>query len=222
MLTLEVLLAVLVLALLDSVNPSALLVTMHLLPKSRATSRVLSYLAGVFTAYFLAGVALVLGIDALVEFATDVGEHPIAYGLQGLVGALMLGWSIFTPSAAAAPGQARVPRIDRARGYFLLGVTVTGIELSTALPYVAAIGLLATAGVPFEQSVPVLFAYNLVFVLPPLLLLLTYRVGKERLGERYDALQGRLQRQARTTYVWVVGIVGFVLLVDSLAFFSVI
>lgn len=222
MLTLAVLLAVFALALLDSVNPSALLVTMHLLPKSRATSKVLAYLAGVVTAYFLAGVVLVLGVDALVELAAGVGEHPLAYGLQGLVGALMLAWSVFTPNADAATGQARVPRVERPREYFVLGVTVTGVELSTALPYVAAIGILVTAGVPVEQSIPILLAYNLVFVLPPLVLLVTYRVAKERLGERYDGLQKRLQREARTTFVWIVGIVGFVLLVDSLAYFGVI
>lgn len=58
--------------------------------------------------------------------------------------------------------------------------------------------------------------YNLIFVLPPLVLL----VGHLALGRRADLVLGRLRdrlgRAAREGFLWLLGLVGFFLLGDAL------
>ena len=80
------LVAVFGLALIDSVNPSAIAVTLYLLLTGRSyTSRVLTYLAAVLSSYLLIGMLLILGLDAIWDYLYS----PAAYAVQGVVGALM-------------------------------------------------------------------------------------------------------------------------------------
>ena len=61
-----------------------------------------------------------------------------------------------------------------------------------------------------------LFADNLIFVLPPLALLALCRFLSERHRGLLDRLRARL-RHSRETLRWIVGIIGFLLRADSLA-----
>ena len=53
----------------------------------------------------------------------------------------------------------------------MLGVSVTAMELPTAIPYFAAIALISEAGLPIRAWAPLLGVYNVIFVLPPIALL---------------------------------------------------
>jgi cytochrome c biogenesis protein CcdA len=204
------------LALLDSINPSALAVTLYLLVSERSYApRVLTYVAAVFVTYLAAGVLLLLGLDTVWGYV----DGPVAYAVQGIVGAVLLIYGIFAPSEK---GEAKT-RVPSSRGFaaiFLLGVTVTAIEFSTAFPYLGAIALLTRADLAVEGWLPVLVAYNLLFVLPPLLLLASYRSFGPRLRGLFDRYRGRLQGGSRSTMLWIAGIAGFLLLADSLRYFG--
>ena len=89
------------------------------------------------------------------------------------------------------------------------------MELPTAVPYFGAIALLTTADLPLTQWLPLLVLYNAIFVLPPVLLLVGHLVLGERLAARYADLRERLQAGARTTMLWIAGLVGAGLLVTS-------
>jgi cytochrome c biogenesis protein CcdA len=97
----------------------------------------------------------------------------------------------------------------------LLGVTVTMMELPTAVPYFGAIALLTTADLPVARWVPLLILYNVIFVLPPVLLLVGHIVFGSRLDARYADLRNRLQAGARETMLWIFGLLGGGLLVWS-------
>jgi hypothetical protein len=97
----------------------------------------------------------------------------------------------------------------------LLGVTVTIMELPTAVPYLGAIALLTTADLPMARWLPLLVLYNAIFVLPPVLLLVGHIVFGRRLDAWYADLRERLQAGARETLLWIFGLVGGGLLVTS-------
>ena len=59
------LLGLLALALVDSINPSALVVTLYLLTRERVLAQVLVYVAAIFVTYVTLGAILMLGLDAL-------------------------------------------------------------------------------------------------------------------------------------------------------------
>lgn len=212
--------AVLGLALVDSLNPSALAMTLYLLSGQSYATKVLTYLAAVFSAYFGIGVLLMLGLDAIATGVGDYRYSPIAYAVQGVLGALMLLYALFAPSNTDKQRTPRQPWSPRLGAIFLLGITVTVVEFSTALPYLGAIGLLTNAGLAPARWAPILVAYNLIFVLPPFSLLVAYRLFGARLQQRFAAYREKLLRGSRDTWLWILGIVGFFLLADSLRFFD--
>ena len=69
------------LALLDSLNPSAVAITLYLLLSGGAfVPRVLSYAAGIFAANLVLGSVLMLGLGSV----WGLFDGPVAYGTQGV------------------------------------------------------------------------------------------------------------------------------------------
>ena len=59
----------------------------------------------------------------------------------------------------------------------------------------------------------------MIFVLPPLLLVAGDVWLGSRINDTYASLRDRLQDGARETMLWIIGIVGFHLLLDSVLYF---
>lgn len=205
--------AVFGLAILDTLNPSAVAVTLYLLLSGGSYVRgVLAYAAGMFSSNLALGALLMLGLGSLGERL----DGPAAFVAQGIIGALLLAYSILAPSGP----KARAARTPRTRGIgtlFALGATVTVLEFSTALPYLGAIALLTNAGLAASRWLPVLVAYNIVFAAPPLVLLALYQAMGSRVEGRFGRWREKLASGSREAMLWVVGIVGFLLLADALA-----
>ncbi|CAN5567548.1 hypothetical protein BH24ACT20_BH24ACT20_09650 [soil metagenome] len=206
------------LALLDSINPSALAVTIYLLLTGRPFAvKVLTYVGAVFSSYIVLGVLIMLGLGSVRGYL----DSPVAYVAQGVIGATLLAYAVFAPSKPRREVRAeRQPRSLSLGAIYLLGVTVTVVEFSTAFPYLGAVALMTKAGLPVVQWLPILFVYNVVFVLPPLLLLASYSLFGERMESRFERLRERFAKGSRETMLWILGIVGFLLLADSLVFFD--
>jgi cytochrome c biogenesis protein CcdA len=213
----ELLPAIVGLAVVDSINPSALLATIVLLLRGRrARPLVAVYLVAVLVTYLAIGVALTLGL-ALTPQA--LVHSDAAYLVQGVLGAVMLAYAV------GAPGRRRqrtpveppsLPRAARPLAVFAVGMAVTVLELPTALPYLGAVGIIIRGGLGVAEWLPLLVLYNLIFVLPPLLLL----AGHLALGQRAEVVLGRLRDRlggaAREGFLWLLGLVGFFLLADAL------
>lgn len=209
-----------VLALLDSLNPSALIVTLYLLSGSRPTRTVTAYMAGVFITYLGIGILLMLGLDALITAYRDFMWGPTAYAAQALIGAAMLIYSLLADSRKPSETEQRLANVTSLAGLVVLGSVVTVVELTTALPYLGATGLLATLDWPVAYWLPALVAYNLIFIAPPFLLLVAHLWLGSWLEGRKASLKAKLERAGRETALWVIGIVGFFLLVDALVYFD--
>lgn len=215
-----VLLPVFGLALVDSINPSALAVTLLLITTtSHYVPKVLAYVATIFCVYFTFGVLIMLGLDSALDALGDTLYSSPVYAIQGIIGAAMLAYAIFAPDRKDEESGPRLPERAGLVGIILLGITVTAVEFGTALPYFAAIGILTREDLSAAEWLPVLFVYNIIFVTPPLLLLGTYQVFGTRFEARFQRLIGWFRRESRTTLLWIVGIIGFFLLADSLSFF---
>jgi len=147
-------------------------------------------------------------------------DGPVAYGAQTTVGAALLGYAILAPDKPRKEKKERRPRSLGVGAVFLLGMTITVVEFSTALPYLGAVAILTNAGLTAAQWLPILAAYNLVFVAPPLLLLGAYRAFGARLRPAFERWGERLRGAGRETLLWILGIAGFLLLADSLRYFE--
>lgn len=204
------------LALVDSINPSAIVVTLYLLSRERVAAQVVVYVAAIFLTYLMLGVLMMLGIDALLPSLATVGGSRVGLIAEGVIGLAMLLYAIRAPTTAW-PARRVEPSATSYAALALLGVSVTTMELPTAVPYFGATALLTTADLPLAGWLPLLVLYNAIFVLPPVLLLAGHIAFGRRLEAQYVALRERLQAGARETMLWILGLVGGGLLVSSVA-----
>lgn len=209
------------LALVDSINPSALLVTLYLLRRPNPVRTVSAYMVGVFVSYLAIGIMLVLGIDALLTKFSNALSGPAASGAQAVIGLAMLLYSLRSKRDGSEDVSRRVDSAAGLAGLFLLGVIVTVVELTTAAPYLVATGLLAYWQWPLYQWLPALVLYNLIFVSQPFGLLAISRLMEARLHHgRIEGIKRRLERMGEGAAMWIIGIVGLYLLFDALVYFD--
>ena len=218
----ELLGAIVGLAVVDSINPSALLATDVLLLRGRrARPLVAVYVIAVLATYFTIGLVLVLGLGRAPGGDRERRRLPG----PGRAGAGMLAYAVLAPTHRGRPDSVaprRLPAATRPAAVFALGMAVTVLELPTALPYLGAVGAMTRADLAVADWLPLLVFYNLIFVLPPLALL----AGHVVLGGRAEAMLERLRRRlggaAREGLLWLLGLVGFFLLADALGHFQII
>ena len=159
---------------------------------------------------------MVLGMEALLPSLRGVFDGVTVFIAQALVGLLLLVYSLTASSSRQSSPVVERPSVSTVAALMVLGVTVTAMEIPTAIPYFAAIALISEAGLPVRAWAPLLGAYNVLFVLPPIALLAGHLVLQDRLAETYTALRQRLESGARQTMLWVAGLVGGALLATGI------
>jgi cytochrome c biogenesis protein CcdA len=97
-----------------------------------------------------------------------------------------------------------------------LGLATGLVEAAMALPYLGAIGILASADLPAQVWLPVLASYNLIMVLPGVLLYAGWRLLGERLRPRLERWRDRIASGSREAMAWIMGIAGFLILRDAI------
>ena len=208
------------LAVIDSVNPSALVATIVLLLGGRDGTRLVAvYLGGVAMAYFAIGLALVLGLGAIPG---TLIESDGAFLVQGVLGAAMLAYALRgSPDRPGRPAgdPPRLGSVSRPLTALGAGLVVTLLELPTALPYLGATGAIARADLDVGEWLPLLTLYNVIFVLPPIALVVGHLALRGRAARALGQLRDRLQRVGREGLLWIIGVLGFVLLGDAVGHF---
>lgn len=227
--TLELLATLGVLALVDSLSIGTLLIPVFFLiaPRLRP-GRMLVYLGAISGFYFLVGIALTLGATTVLTSFRGALETPAAYTVQLVLGAALLVTGIAMPTKKkepAAGGSARAGRLARwrdramggARPTAVIGVALAAglLELATMVPYLAAVGQLASAPLDTASRLLLLAAYCLVMVLPALLLLALRLVARRFVEPMLQRLAAWLERTGAETTAWILAIVGFLLLRDA-------
>ncbi|MFW5937633.1 MAG: hypothetical protein ACOCSN_01695 [Halanaeroarchaeum sp.] len=174
----------------DSINPCALAVLLILLTTisaraegdaRRVLAAGLAFTGAVFLTYFAMGALLVLGLQSIVGVTDGSFDHLYALvgGVAILLGLLNLkdwyahgagGFVLEVPFSWRPAMQRHLTRPLWERASVVVGAFVAGVAVSAFLlpctsgPYFVAGGILAD--LPWSRSLPLLAAYNLVFVLP--------------------------------------------------------
>jgi len=224
-----------VLALVDSTSFGTLGVPVWMLvqPRVRAAA-VLTYLAVIAAFYWLLGLTLLAGAEALTGISDSLADlsdsRPFLWA-QLVVGvALFAGSFAFTRKRGDARRARRMGQPTRMERWTSRAVgpeaslaTVTTValgagvvEAASMLPYLAAIGLLTTAGVGFVGNAGLLAAYVVVMVVPALALLGLRLVAHRQVGPLLERVHGWLQRNKDEMLGWVLGIIGFLVASDAI------
>lgn len=227
-----------VLALIDSTSFGTLLIPVWLLMTSQRVrvDRFFIYLFTVVGFYFLVGMIIMFGANAFMNRYGSLLESDQFLISQLVVGILFMVISQLMDTKKArtrtaeraARGGGRVLKwrkrimrdADSNKGAFFmligLALTAVALELATMLPYLAAIGLIASEGPAWPWSGLLLFGYCIVMVLPAFVLLVGRLVAHRTLERPLARLDKWLTKNAQSTTAWVIGIVGFLLTVNAI------
>lgn len=216
------------LALLDSTSIGTLFIPVWLLlvPGGVKPGQILLYLATIALFYLVVGVVLMLGAAPLLDALGRITDNPVV-----VWGQLLLGVGLFVISFRFDSKRSRrLGKPDRAERWreratgesastsFLMTIALLAAlaEVATMLPYLAAIAILSTTGLPAPTVVGLLAAYCGVMVVPALLLLAIRQVGHGLVRPLLLKLDAWVSRHGETTVGWIIGIAGFLVAQDAL------
>ncbi|WP_211750210.1 GAP family protein [Paenibacillus sp. Marseille-Q4541] len=211
----ELLLMIGGLSLLDTLSPATLGVTVYLLltEKKKVGSRLIVYLCTIFGFYFSVGVAIKFGFGFFFEVFSSFLQNSVVSWITFIVGGILFVWSFYVPKRKMS--QDKIPRTKTKSAMIALGVTTSLIEVGTALPYFAAIALMTNAGLVWYEWLPLLFAYNVVMVLPPLILYILFMLFGSVMQRPLKYIQNKVSKRSSSLASWIICIVGLLLMIYS-------
>ncbi|WP_106767386.1 GAP family protein [Paenibacillus faecalis] len=214
--TTELLISVGALSLLDTISPAMLGVTVYLLlsARDRLVPRLMVYLLTVAGFYFFVGASLMLGLDAIFESVSGILQNRAVSWIMAITGAVLFIASFYVPTKKTT--EPRRPKSSSIGAMVALGFTTALLEVATALPYFAAIGLMTTAQLKIFQWVPILVAYNFIMILPPLLLFGLHAVFGRLMQKPLERLRVKLANSSGSVLSWVMSIAGIILFLNSI------
>ncbi|MCR8842614.1 GAP family protein [Paenibacillus sp. SC116] len=203
------------LSLLDTLSPAILGVTVYLLltEKEKLGSRLIIYLMTVIGFYFSVGVALKIGFGIFFEVFSSFLQNRVVSWFLFIVGGILFVWSFYVPKSKKS--RITNPKSKSKSAMVALGVTTSLVEVGTAFPYFTAIALMTNAGVVWYQWFPVLIAYNVVMVLPALILYLLYVLLGRAIQRPLTYMQKQFTKNSSSVASWIMCIVGVLLMLYS-------
>jgi cytochrome c biogenesis protein CcdA len=203
----------------DSLNPSTIAPGLYLAMGSRARASLIQFTLGVFAVNFLGGAVIALGPgQALLALVPKPGATAryIAETVAGVV-MLIAAAALWRKRKSLRQRELPSPRSE-GRSAILLGLTIGAVELPTAVPYFAVIAAAVGSGLgPIHQLIA-LALYNIAFVLPLILMVVTLTVAPDHAERILRRGRDLLQRHWPTVlaalallagaFVIVLGITG--------------
>ncbi|QWI63732.1 hypothetical protein EXW57_29020 (plasmid) [Bacillus mycoides] len=216
MMSTELLLLIGGLALLDTLSPFTLGVTVYLLltDKERLTKRLLVYLLTIAGFYFAVGVSLMLGLDFLLEIISGVFQNRIVSRTFFIIGVILFIASFYVPTKKSS--DLPTPKSKSILSMVALGFTTSLIEVGTALPYFVAIGIMTTSNLSWVEWSSILAGYNFIMVLPSLVLFLFYLLFGRWMQTFLEKLRVKIANNTGSALSWIMCIVGLILISNSL------
>jgi cytochrome c biogenesis protein CcdA len=183
-------------SLADSLNPSTIAPALYLALGERARSGVTQFTLGVLAVNFVGGAAIAFGPGQAVLALVPRPDATARYIGETVAGAVVLIAAVVLWRKRQGLAQRQLPEArSGGKSGFLLGVTISAVELPTAFPYFAAIAAIVDSGLNPVQRLILIAIYNVGFVLPLLLMIATIVIAPERsaaiLRQTRDFLQRR-------------------------------
>ncbi|MEO4053767.1 GAP family protein [Solibacillus sp. CAU 1738] len=214
--SIELLLTVGGLALLDTLSPATLGVTVYLLltERKRLSSSLMIYLLTVAAFYFGVGVSLMFGLDVIMTSFSSIFQNRIVSWVMLIIGGILFIASFYFPTSKTSDFPK--PKSKSKASMVALGFTTSLIEAGTAFPYFAAIGLMTTSNLALFQWLPILASYNFIMVLPPLIMFTLHLLLGRVMQRPLEMLRIRLSMNSGSAISWIMCIVGLILIFNSL------
>jgi cytochrome c biogenesis protein CcdA len=215
-------------ALVDSINPSAIVMTLVLLSSGKnKVLKSLVYVTGIFVTYFAIGSVLLLAYNLFgSSFKFDFNpltnfiiKPPLwSYYLQLILGCWIVVYAVkyFSKKSNNDSIEPSKSQPKSLLAVFVLGMTITLVEASSALPYFGGISTIFVANLGLLNSLIFLTIYNLVFILPPLAIILIYCFNSNHFERIISRIKCLLQKYSYSVLKYGMIVIGAGLCADSL------
>lgn len=204
-------------ALLDSLNPVTIAVHVYLLGTPQPKTRTLSFIAGIFLAYFTGGILLSMGLGSILQYLADFSDATWRI-IQAAVGLFLAGFGVYLWRAPNKKSEPEKTASLTPAGTFWLGIGVTASDLPTALPYIAAIERMLQAKISFFGLLGAVAFYNFIYVLPLLILFAVYSYSGENGAAVLQKISLFINRWSSPMLATVCALAGIILFIDYLVF----
>ncbi|MBX8944975.1 MULTISPECIES: GAP family protein [Lysinibacillus] len=211
----EMLLLIGTLALLDMFSPSIIGVSVYILlvAKKKQTRLLLTYLMTVGLFYFSTGIFLMLGLGVIFSPISNLLDSYSARLIMTIVGGVLFIGSWLVPKRTA--NGSPKPKSLHVSSMVALGFTTSILEVATALPYFAAIGILTSNQIVFYEWLPLLAGYNLVMIAPGIILLCLHLLFRRFMNKPLRKIQKLFDQRTSSTLSWIMFFVGLILLING-------
>ena len=151
----------------DSLNPTTIAPALYLASGEHARARVIEFTLAVFAVYLVGGLIIALGPGGLLLSLIPHPHHRLAYLIEIGAGVAMVAGGALLWRHRDRLRDREPPEYDsRGRSSWVLGATITAIELPTAFPYFAVIATTVGADVDAANEIVLLLIFNLCFIAP--------------------------------------------------------
>jgi len=179
----------------DSLNATTIGPALYLATGEHPRERVLEFTTAVFGVYLLGGAAIVLGPGQLLLALIPHPSRNVRDAIEVVVGLAMIVASLLLWLHRDRLAKRELPQPDaEGKSSWILGASITAVELPTAFPYFFVIAAIVGSGIDPVPQLLLLVLFNVCFVLPLIVILLTLWLAGERADERLASFRAFLQR----------------------------
>lgn len=154
-----------------------------------------------------------LGLDIVFKPIADVLSSNTAKALMTIIGAILFIGSWFVPKKKLV--ESPKPKQFKVNAMIALGITTSLLEVATAIPYFASIGLMISNKFTFYEWLPVLTGCNVMMVVPALVLLLFHVLFRRFMQKPLRNLQSLFQKNTSSALSWIMFFVGLIMLANG-------
>jgi cytochrome c biogenesis protein CcdA len=203
----------------DVINPVIFAGTLYVLGTCHPIRNTLIMLFSFAVTYFLAGIVIAVGLDTFSE----VLEFPqgFDYLLEIIVGVVLIFFGCKNYKDDYTPPDEKIQK-NKAMTIaqsLLLGLQVNLIGLPFAIPYLGAIDQILKANTPVIPTLLILLAYNILYVLPFVAMVLIFLISKEKSQVIFRRINVWINKIADKYLPIVFVILGVLLLIDGALYF---
>jgi len=225
---LELLIVLTPIALIDSasVTPLGLVPLATILAGKRPIGTAFAFLAGLYVSYLVMCLLFLFGLSAALMRLNGWlnyrwnNPEPADFAVQVLVGLVMLVFGLrITEKRKSKSGGRDIQSGVSPASAFGFGVLMNVVGFPGALPYFAAADRIVQANPPtFDAMVAVVY-YVMIFVLPLTAVVLLRALLGQRMDTAVQTIQGFFDSWGKRLLMVLMILLGFVLVVDGVAYF---
>ena len=200
----------------DVVNPVLFAFMVYAAGSSRPVLTSSAMLLGHSLAYFIGGLVLISGLEKIS--ARLANPQTIDFVIEFVLGAVLLWLALRTRKDTGKRPEEETPEFSPWDA-FKFGAIVNVIGLPFAVPYFAAIDQFLKSDLNTGGVVLALLAYNLLYVLPFLMIPLLSAIMGENSKPLLAKINAVMERISDILMPLMLGLVGLALLADSISYF---